>query len=205
MVEQQGELEMRTSINGSVLLAGVCMMAATVASGQETSAKRLNAAFDVAITYDASRANVIAGNSFWMQGASIQMHGQFWHGLGAVADVASLHTASMNTSGVGLDMVTATFGPRYTWSPLHARYSLFGQASAGEAHGFNSTFPGTPQAVTTASSVVEQLGGGMNVSLKRHLALRVFEADWLRTQLPNSTTSVQNNLKLGAGVVLRFK
>jgi hypothetical protein len=197
---------MRTSINGSVLLAGVCMMAAAVASGQETtSAKRLNAAFDVAITYDASRANVIAGNIFWMQGGSIQMHGQFWHGLGAVADVASLHTASLNTAGVGLDIVTATFGPRYTWSPLHARYSLFGQALAGEANGFNSTFPGTPQAVTNANSAVEQLGGGMNVTLKRHIALRVFEADWLRTQLPNSTTSVQNNLKLGAGVVLRIK
>lgn len=197
---------MRTSIHGSVLLAGVCMMAVAVACGQDiTSAKQVATPFEVAITYDTSRANVVAGNSFWMQGGSIQMHGQFWHGLGVVADVAGLHTASMNNSGVGLDMVTATFGPRYTWSPLHARYSLFGQALAGEANGMNSTFPGTPQAVTTASSVAVQLGGGMSVTLKRHIAIRAIEADWLRTQLPNTTTSVENNLRLGAGVVLRFK
>ena len=28
--------------------------------------------------------------------------------------------------------------------------------------------------------------------------------DWLRTQLPNATTKVQNNLRLGAGLVFRF-
>jgi hypothetical protein len=197
---------MRTSIHGTVLLAGVCMMAGVVASGQKTtSAKKLNTSFEVAIAYDASRTNVVAGSSFWMQGGGVQFHGQFWHGLGGVADVAGLHTGSMSNSGVGLDMVSATFGPRYTWSPLHARYSIFGQALAGEAHGFNSTFPGTPQAIGSANGVAVQLGGGMSVPLKHHIAVRVFEADWLRTQLPNSTTSVENNLRLGAGVVLRFK
>jgi hypothetical protein len=197
---------MRISMNGTMLLAGVCMMAGVVAGGQEaTSPKHANSCFEVAVTYDASRANVVAGGSFWMQGGSVQMHGQFWHGLGVVADVTGLHTASISNSGVGLDMVTATFGPRYTWSPLHARYSLFGQALAGEANGINSTFPGMAQAVTTANSIAEQLGGGMDVRLKRHIAVRAFEADWLRTELPNSTTSAQNNLKLGAGVVLRFK
>jgi len=29
----------------------------------------------------------------------------------------------------------------------------------------------------------------------------VIQADWLRTQLPNSTTNVQNDLHLGAGIV----
>ena len=46
--------------------------------------------------------------------------------------------------------------------------------------------------------------GGMNVPLSGHLAVRAFEADWLRTQLPNATTNVQNNLRLGAGLVFRF-
>ena len=36
-------------------------------------------------------------------------------------------------------------------------------------------------------------------------ALRAFEADWLRTQMPNATTNVQNNLRLGAGLIYRFK
>jgi hypothetical protein len=31
------------------------------------------------------------------------------------------------------------------------------------------------------------------------------EADWLRTQMPNSSDNVQNNLRLGAGLVWHFK
>ena len=41
---------------------------------------------DVALTYDASQANIVPGNNFWMQGGSVQVHARFWHGLGVVAD-----------------------------------------------------------------------------------------------------------------------
>jgi len=197
---------MRNTVCGTVLLAGTFMMAGAVAWGQKTtSANPETPAFDVAITYDTSLSNDTSGNRFWLQGGSVQAHGQFWHGLGVVADVAGLHAGNVNNSGVGLDLVTATFGPRYTWSKAHARYALFGQALAGEANAINSTLPAAPQATSTADSLAVQLGGGINVTLKRHLALRAFEADWLRTQVPNSTTTAQNNLRLGAGIVLRLK
>ena len=111
----------------------------------------------------------------------------------------------MNSAGAGLDMVTATFGPRYTWSPRHARYELFGQGLAGVANGFNSVFPNVLGAQSVANSLAVKAGGGMNLNLKRHLALRLFEADYLRTQLPNSTNNAQNSLQLGAGLVLRFR
>jgi hypothetical protein len=60
-----------------------------------------------------SREHLLQFNSC-EQGGSVQMYGRFWHGLGGVADVAGLHTGSVHGSGVGLDLVTATFGPRYT-------------------------------------------------------------------------------------------
>jgi peptidoglycan-associated lipoprotein len=160
----------------------------------------------VAVVYNPLLANIVGGNSFSMQGGSVQVHGQFWHGLGVVADVSGLHTASTGgSSGVGLDMVTATFGPRYTWSPAHRRYAIFGQALVGEAHGMNSVFPNPAGANDSANSLALYVGGGINVRLKDHLALRVLEADWLRTQLPNATTNVQNNLRVGAGLIYRFK
>jgi hypothetical protein len=49
-----------------------------------------------------------------------------------------------------------------------------------------------------------QAGGGIDLGLSRHIALRLIEANWLRTQLPNGTTNGQNNLVLGTGVVMRF-
>ena len=196
---------MRTSIHGSVLLAGVCMMAVVVASGQETTpAKQLNAGLDVAITYDASRANVTTGNSFWMQGGSVQIHGKFWRGLGVVADVGALHTRDADGKGVGLDLVTATFGPRYTQSWAHHRHALFCEALAGETHGFDSVFPTATGVAGSADGLALQVGGGMNLRFSRHLAMRAFEAAWLRTQLPNATTGVQNNLRVGTGLIFKF-
>jgi hypothetical protein len=41
--------------------------------------------------------------------------------------------------------------------------------------------------------------------LTHRLSVRAFEANWLRTELPNATTNVQNNLRLGAGILYRFK
>jgi len=46
--------------------------------------------------------------------------------------------------------------------------------------------------------------GGMNVPLSGHLAVRAFEADWLRTQLPNGSTGMQNSLHVGAGFIFKF-
>jgi hypothetical protein len=179
-------------------------MSTALAVAQNTGAPQ-RGTLEAAITYNAVRADAITGKSFWMQGGSAQLHGQFYGGLGAVADVAGMHVSNINGSGVGLDLVTATFGPRYTWARPHAKYALYAQALAGLAIGFNSVFPSPTGANTTGYNLAVKVGGGMNYALSPHVALRAFEADWLRTELPNSTTGVQNNLTLGAGVVFRFK
>ena len=197
---------MRILIRGKVLLAGACMMAGLTAWGQAiTQAKPPTpSTLDVAITYNTLRGNITTGNSFWMQGGGVQAHGQFWHGLGVVADISGLHVDNMSHSGVGLDMVTATFGPRYTWTRPRARYAVYAQALGGEAFGLNSTFPGPLYATSTTNSLAMQLGGGVNLGLTRHTSLRLFEADWLRTQMTNGTTYAQNNLRIGAGVIFRL-
>jgi hypothetical protein len=186
-----------------------CLTAGTAAWGQDAAAiaskaKPAVSSLDVAVTYDTMLSNVTAGAHFWMQGGSIQVHGQFWRGLGVVADVAGQHTGNINNSGVGLDLVTATFGPRYTWSLAHSRYSVFGQALAGEGFGLNSTFPASPSALNDATTLATQLGGGVNLSLSRRFALRAIEASWVRSQTPNATDDVQNSMRLGAGVVFRL-
>ena len=45
----------------------------------------------------------------------------------------------------------------------------------------------------------------MNLPLSGRIGVRAFEADWLRTALPNSTTNVQNNLRLGVGFLFRVR
>jgi hypothetical protein len=199
---------MRISNRIKVLLAGACIMAGPAAWGQQdqSSTRPTKGSLEVALVYNPLMSNVVGGNSFWMQGGSVQVHGRFWRGLGVVADVSGLHTANASASpGVGLDLVTAAFGPRYTWSPSRGRYAVFGQVLAGEANGLHSVFPAAGGANDSADSLALYVGGGVNLPLKNRFALRAIEANWLRTQLPNATTNVQNNLRLGAGLIYTFK
>jgi hypothetical protein len=184
-----------------MLVLAACLMASLGTEAQTENGLRH---FDIAVAYNPMLANVTTGNEFWMQGFTTQFHAGLWHNLGPMADVTYLHTGNMHTSGVGLDLLAATFGPSYSWSPSKHGVAVFGQALVGTVHGSNSTFPSSTGVNTTGNSLALELGGGVDVPTGRHLYIRAVEADWLRTQLPNATTNVQNNLRLGFGLKYRF-
>ncbi len=198
---------MRISIHGNALLVSACVLAAASAWGQQSQSHvtQIVSSLDVAVVYNPLVTNVVGGDRFSMQGGSVQVHSQFWRGLGVVADVSGLHSAHGNGSGIGVDLVTAAFGPRYTWSPERRRYALFGEFLIGAAHGFNSFFPTPAGAVSSANSLAWYCGGGANVHVTRRLTVRAFEADWMRTEMPNGATGLQNNIRVGAGVVFKFE
>jgi hypothetical protein len=165
---------------------------------------------DLAVTYTAQHSNLVSNPTFWQQGGSVELSAQIYHGWGAAANITGTNVGSAADSGIGLSMVTATFGPRYTWSKpngiAHKRsLAIFGQGLIGESNGFNSYFPSNAGGMRAQNTFALQVGGGIDVGLSRHFAVRAIQADWLRTQFPNSTTNVQNNLRLAAGIVLRFQ
>jgi outer membrane immunogenic protein len=187
---------------GSVLLLGAVAAASLAAQDVPSAPQRR---VEVAAMYTPFHSNENINGGFWMQGGAVQMHARFWRNLGLVADIAGSHVGNIDSSGVGLDMVTTTFGPRVTWSISHPKLSIYGQGLVGEANAFNGVFPARASASTNANSLAILVGGGAIVNCSPHLAVRAIETDWLRTQLPNATTGVQNNLRLGAGVVFRFR
>jgi hypothetical protein len=197
---------MRSTIRGRLLLVCVCLIFGRHLWGQQDSPEsQASPRLEVAFLYNSLLSNVSRANRFWMQGGGIQVDGQFWHGLGVEADISGFHAQNANNAGVGLDMVTTTFGPCFRWSPAHRRYSFFGHTLVGAVNGFDSVFPGAGTASGSANGLALQLGGGMDLSIKHRLSMRVFDAGWLRTELPNADTNAQNNLRLSAGVVVRFR
>jgi opacity protein-like surface antigen len=184
-----------------LLLPAVCALAVSAAAQQPV---RATPRFEAAVTYDASGANLTTGNSFWMQGGSASIAAGLTHNFSAVADFSGLHSSGISGSQLPLSLVTIVFGPRYRYRTKTHDLSLFGQALIGDAHGFDSTFPAAGAPTASASSVAFELGGGIDLGLKHHIALRLIQANWLRTSLPNATTNVQNNLLLDAGLVFRF-
>jgi peptidoglycan-associated lipoprotein len=159
---------------------------------------------DIAVTYLSVRSNLTPGQFFWQQGGDVELAATVYRGFGLAMNIAGSEGQHIAGSGVDLDMVTATFGPRYTLSLPSRKLALFGQGLVGISNAWNSVFPETTGATADANSVALQLGGGADLLLSPHWAVRPIQADWVRTQFPNATTSVQNNLRLSAGVVFRF-
>lgn len=193
-----------TALAIGILFPAPALMAQAVS--HNTGAQEL----DFAFTYNAQHSNTTGGNSFWLQGGSAEIAGTFYRGLGAVADITATHASNIESDGVDLTLITATFGPRYTWAlPLRRKSSrqvrLFGEALGGFVNGINSVFPSTTGAQSEANDLAFQIGGGADLLLSRHLALRVIQAHWLSTRLPNGASNVENNLQLGAGIVFRIR
>jgi hypothetical protein len=187
------------------LLIATGLQAQAPAAGSTTGHREV----DLAVTYTAQHSNLVSNPTFWQQGGGIELSTQTYRGLGIAANITGTEVGSAANSGVGLNMLTTTFGPRYTWykprgTSQKRSLAIFGQGLIGEAHGWNSYFPSASGSQTDYNSFALQVGGGVDIGLSRHFAVRAIQADWLRTQFPNSTTNVQNSFRLAAGIVLRF-
>jgi outer membrane immunogenic protein len=190
-------------LSGLVLLLLMAFACPDAMNAQTVSAP----AWDVAVTYSAANANHVTGQQFWAQGGAAEVQAQLYRGFGVVARVTGLHSGSSQPATVAsLDLITTTFGLRYTLA-RGRRLQLFGEALGGEAEGFNSLFAkgsGPANGTTDSSnSLAFEAGGGLDLRLSRHFALRAAQIDYLRTQFPNGGTNVQDNLRLAAGLVWR--
>lgn len=187
----------------SVALCVLLLPAASMMRAQELQTAQ-SPKIDVAVTFTAERSlRSATSDSFWMQGGSIELGTNTWRGLGIAANVSGTHTGAVGETTIPLSIVTATFGPRYRWHADH-RLSIYVEGLIGEANGFKSLFPTVTGSQTSANSLAAQVGGGVDYRLSQHVAVRVAEAAWQHTQLPNGTNNIQNDLRLGAGILLRF-
>ena len=175
------------------------------ASAQAVSGYK-ESAIDVAITYQALRSDYVSGGSFFLQGGTAEVRARLAGQLAVVASVTGEHAGSSAVGVAPVSFVSTVFGPRYTFAPRR-RESLFLEAMVGEINAFQCSFPAATNPSTrqtTASSIAVLTGGGIDFKLSHHFLIRAIQADWLHTQLPNGGGNMQNNLRLGSGIVVRF-
>ena len=171
-----------------------------------------NARSNLAVTYDALHANFITAQNFWMEGGTVELGTRLYRGMGVAARTEGLHSRASSTASEPLSLLTEVFGPRYTFATDNQHYALFGEGLVGVAEGFNSLFPvrsgpvGSRNAgtISNANSLALDTGGGLDVRLNHHVAVRAVRHSYLRTQLPNTTSNTQNSLSLSSGIVLNF-
>jgi hypothetical protein len=165
--------------------------------------------------------SVSASKGFNLQGGGGNIAYNFTHNLGIVADFAGYDVTGLpKGTGTSATLFTYMFGPRFTYRENETfqpfAHALFGGApisgsgsvpalSAVSSRATISEFSGTSDAFAMA------IGGGLDVKIAKHIALRVFEGDYLLTRFKTTlnssgklTAANQNNFRLVAGVQFRF-
>lgn len=190
-------------VRNSVLLVGMLTMS-LAGLAQQRPATPSNTTIDLAITYTAERAKIasVPCGCFWLEGGSMNTALTFYRGLGVAANLTG-GNASGIAPGVDLDKVSFMMGPRYTYQ--HRQLRMFGEGLAGGVHGFNTIFPSSGGIAGAASSLVFQLGGGLDWRIRKYVGIRIVEADYVRSTLPNSADNIQHDLRLAAGISFHFK
>jgi len=145
---------------------------------------------------------------FGMDGGSADVLYPFTRHFGAVAEFSGTHTGTVPLSGDGLTLLTYTAGPRFSTN-LHLgretrKTTAFGQVLFGGAHGADGAFPEGTALSSTANSIAFSVGAGLHVGLNRRVSLRLIQAEYLYTRLPNLFDNYQNSYRIGAGVVVRL-
>jgi outer membrane immunogenic protein len=194
-------------VAGVVLMIGMGCMSAL---GAAQEAPRY-APLEVSVSYSYARANAGPGQCgcFNMNGGSTEVAFHAYRGLSAVVDLTGERTSSIGlTPGAGLSLISVAAGPRYSLrfpGEKLSRYTPFVQGLVGTTHGFDSLFPNANGSAAGAASALTVLaGGGLDLTMNRHVAIHAIQADYLRTQLPNAAGNQQNLLRVSAGIVFRI-
>jgi peptidoglycan-associated lipoprotein len=122
-----------------------------------------------------------------------------------VGDVTVAHAGSVSSTGDTLTLRAFTAGARYLPKLGRSPLQPFGQALVGVAHSSGTLVQGAnPAAANASAAIAANLGGGLDLRANRRFSMRLVEADYLVTTFDNGANNHQNNLRIGAGLVMRF-
>jgi outer membrane protein OmpA-like peptidoglycan-associated protein len=191
----------------SILALGLGAFAASAAFSQtKPQFKLLDATrYDLSVGYNNIRANAPPGGCpcFDMNGGFVFGTVRLTDWLGISGEFTGGHSSNISTLGQGLTLTTFTVGPRV--SHRFRQFTAFGEVLAGGAHGSGSYFPTKVSSYPSSSSFAVSTGGGLDVSLNRRFSLRALDLQYLRTSFPNGVNNEQNQLMIGAGLVIKFQ
>ncbi len=116
---------------------------------------------------------------------------------------------SVNAQVVDGSAFTYLGGPRLSFRN-HSRLTPFAQVLFGGMHASDITLSGCTGNCTllpVENTFAMTAGGGLDLRVRRHLAIRIVQAEYLMTEFENRNTgssATQNDMRLSSGIVFRF-
>jgi len=154
----------------------------------------------------------------WLNGGSASIAYNLNRHWGIVADVGDYTNSEIRFQGASGatftvhdadgGVISYLFGPRLSFR--HDRVTPFVQALFGGVHASEITLSGCTLNCTllpTQNAFAWTGGGGLDVRVHRHLAIRIIQAEYLMTRFQDYSTGMtasQNDMRLSAGLVFRF-
>lgn len=130
-----------------------------------------------------------------------------WRQLSFVGEFAGSHTSNLSSAGTGQTLFTNLVGPRRNIALSRGerhKISAFAQVLVGEVHASDGLFPSGSKFTTSEDAFAMSAGGGLQRGLGHGISLRLIQADYLYTHLPNQYSSYQSSFRLGAGVAFQL-
>lgn len=177
--------------------------------------------FFMGYTYLRAVPSPAVGNRMvWLNGGSTSVAFNLNRYLGLVGDFGGFNeTRLLLTTGnppaalgtyQAVDdgtVFTYLFGPRLSFRN-HDRLTPFAQVLFGGIHASEETdCKGCAPSLPPESSFAMTAGGGLDLRLRHHLALRIIQAEYMMTRFENlstGSTQAQNDVRLSTGLVFRF-
>jgi len=155
----------------------------------------------------------------WMNGGSTSIAFNLNRYLGIVADVGDYTNSEIRFQGaykttVDVDdadggVISYLFGPRLSFRN-HRRITPFAQALFGGAHAGEVKLSNCASNCTllpAENTFAMTGGGGLDIRIHRHFAIRLIQAEYLMTRFKDYSTgdtSSQNDMRLSSGILFRF-
>jgi opacity protein-like surface antigen len=154
----------------------------------------------------------------WLNGGSTSIAYNFNRYLGLVGDFGGFADSEVklnigNSSSVvdsSGNAYTYLFGPRVSFRN-HTRITPFVQALFGGMHASDVTLSncsgGGCTPLPAENKFAMTAGGGLDIGVSHHFAIRLVQAEYLMTSFENLSTGAsarQNDMRLSSGIVFRF-
>ena len=171
-------------------------------------------AVDFGMTYSQQVSKFVGVSSsatdFYLRGATMDLSYSFWKGFGVAASGTGLAATNLQTN-IDVHQVEMLGGLRYTHNFGHItptvwarRGGLFLEAKGGYTFATSGLYPVNGVVMDRATSLTYAGGGGYNFHVYHRFDVRVVQAEYVYTQLPNGSTDKQASVRLSTGLNFHF-
>ena len=188
---------MKNSCAAILLLSLLGASQAVKAQEQASKLEAYGGYYYVRVNVNASAAGGSPGETFNANGGGGQLEYNVNNRLGVVGDLAGYGaTATTNGALVG-GVFTYLFGPRVNFR--YGKVTPFVQALFGGVY----TTAGIGHSASEDNFAMTA-GGGIDIKVSNHVSVRPIQAEYFMTKIPDGLNDRQDNLRIGAGIVIRL-